>query len=444
MRKTFVIAVREYQAAVRTKAFIITLVAMPVLMGGGLISTILLEGQVDVNDKHIAVIDRSGVLFDALETAADTRNEKWVFDTDTHRQTQPRYVLSRVDPGEGELTSEQLAKQCAGIGEGDDKLFALVVIGPNVQEVTERGTADRINIYSNATAFDNFKNWLSWQANEAIRELRFAAAGLPKERIDQCLSHIPVEARKPLELDAATGEVSGGARKNEAADFVIPFIVMMLMFMVITIGAAPLINSVLEEKMQKIAEVLLGSVSPFELMAGKLLGMVGVSATILTVYLGGGVIGVWIAGLGEYIPPNLGALIAWFVIFQAMAVLMFGAMFIAIGAACSDLKEAQSMMMPIWIVVCIPMFVWFNVVREPTSTLSVILSLLPPATPMLMTLRMAASPNIPLWQPLLGVGLVLLLTVFCVFVAGRIFRMGILIQGKGAKLGDMVRWTLRG
>ena len=172
--------------------------------------------------------------------------------------------------------------------------------------------------------------------------------------------------------------------------------------------------------------------------------MVGVSLTILTVYLGGAVFGARSAGLGEFIPANLGLLVVWFIVFQALAVLMFGAVFTAIGAACSDMKEAQSMLMPVWIVICIPMMVWFVIVREPSSSFSLILSLIPPATPMVMMLRTAAMPGIPLWQPLLGVLLVLLTTVFCVFVAGRIFRVGLLMQGKGAKISDMIRWAVRG
>jgi ABC-2 type transport system permease protein len=88
--------------------------------------------------------------------------------------------------------------------------------------------------------------------------------------------------------------------------------------------------------------------------------------------------------------------------------------------------------------------VGFHVVREPASPFSVVVSLIPPATPMLMVLRAAALPAIPLWQPLLGIVLVLATTLLCVFAAGRIFRVGILMQGKGAKVTDLVRWALRG
>ena len=102
------------------------------------------------------------------------------------------------------------------------------------------------------------------------------------------------------------------------------------------------------------------------------------------------------------------------------------------------------MVTPIMIVVVSPMFVWLPVVKEPSSTLATVLSLIPPLTPTLMVLRQSVPPGIPLWQPLLGVLLVLLTTVACVFCAGRIFRVGILMQGKGAKVGEMLRWIVRG
>jgi ABC-2 type transport system permease protein len=108
------------------------------------------------------------------------------------------------------------------------------------------------------------------------------------------------------------------------------------------------------------------------------------------------------------------------------------------------MKEAQAMLTPVTIVTMIPLFVWVNVIREPTSTFATLFSLFPPATPMLMVARIAVPPGIPWWQPTLGVVLVLAATLMCVYAAGRIFRIGILLQGKGPRLGEMVRWVVRG
>jgi len=193
--------------------------------------------------------------------------------------------------------------------------------------------------------------------------------------------------------------------------------------------------------MQRIAEVLLGSVSPTQLMMGKLFGTVGVSLTIVVMYLAGGYAAMKYSGFGDYFPPGLAI---WFVLYTALAVLLYGSVFSAIGAAVSDLKEAQSLLTPVMLVLVAPMFVWLNVLKEPSSTFSIVASLIPPATPMLMIMRQAVPPYVPIWQPLLGIALVLLTTLFCVWAAGRIFRVGILMQGRGAKVGEMLRWIWSG
>jgi len=243
-----------------------------------------------------------------------------------------------------------------------------------------------------------------------------------------------------VSLDEA-GNVTEAKETNKIANMFVPMGLMMLMFMVVMVGAPPLMQSVLEEKMQRIAEVLLASIAPFPLMMGKLLGMVGVSLTIATVYLVGAYIGIHRAGYGHFFPVHV---VWWFILYVSLAVLMFGSLFIAVGAAVSDLKESQSMIMPVMLVVVSPMFVWMNVVKEPSSTFSTVVSLIPPMTPTLMVLRQTVPPGVPLWQPVLGAVLVLLTTIVSVFVSGRIFRVGILMQGKGAKVSEMLRWVLRG
>ena len=97
-----------------------------------------------------------------------------------------------------------------------------------------------------------------------------------------------------------------------------------------------------------------------------------------------------------------------------------------------------------WDLTALPMFIWINVVREPNSPFATAVSFFPFATPMLMIVREAVPPGIAWWQPAAGIVLVLLTTTACVWAAGRIFRLGILMQGKGANLGQLVKWVVRG
>jgi len=108
------------------------------------------------------------------------------------------------------------------------------------------------------------------------------------------------------------------------------------------------------------------------------------------------------------------------------------------------MREIQTLMWPVMVLAMLPLFVALPVIKEPNSSFAFWASFFPPATPMIMIARQAVPPGIPLWQSALGVAVVLLTALGCVYAAGRIFRVGILMQGKGAKIGDLVRWVVRG
>ena len=508
MRRVLTVAVREYVAAVKTKAFIITLVVMPLMVLGTGLVQVLLKDKVDVSDRRVAVIDDTGRLYETLAQAADERNTEHIYGgkvsalrmpelpgvpedvsnllkfddddeelrfagrmtepqrdallaaalderergrieklfEDSQTQTKPRFVIERVDTS-GADPAEIRKQQKQRVD--TQEIFAFVEIAPELlssfeaaqQRAASAGvTEPLITYYTARTTYRELRNWLGGRINEYVRNARTAELRDDPERIGWAMQYVQPRMRHVRSLDE-TGRHIAGEETNEVADLLIPFGLMYLIFMVIMVGATPLVQSVLEEKMQRIAEVLVASIPPFELMMGKLLGVVGVSLTITGVYLSGGYMMARHFGFDEYLPPQL---LAWFVLFQALAIIMYGSMFIAIGSACSEMKEAQSSLMPVILLSCIPMFVGMNVVREPTSAFALGISFFPPATPMLMVLRMAAAPEIPLWQPVAGVLVVLLTTLLCVWVAGRVFRVGILMQGKGARIGEMMRWVVRG
>jgi ABC-2 type transport system permease protein len=439
MRKTLIVALREYLVSVRTKAFVIGLLMMPLMMGGSFVVSALLQGRVDTKDKRIAVADYTGRLFDGLNAAARQRNEVAIFTGEgaARKQTLPRFVLEKVETGGVDMPrlSLQLSDR---IRKGE--LMAFVLIGPNVIDPAKDPGQATLNYYSNTPTYNDVLGWISGVLNEQIQQVRLVGAAFDPKVVRQLTQRVPVGNLGLVKLDEA-GNISSAVETNQLANFLVPFAMMFLMFMVIMATTTPLLNSTLEEKSQRIAEVLLASIPPFELMVGKLIGIMGVSLTMATVYLLGAYAGLTRAGYAQFFPWQS---VWWFVGFLSLAVLMYGSIFIAIGAAVSDMKEAQSMMTPVMLLVVSPMFVLQNVIREPGSTLSLVMSLFPPATPMLMIIRQTVPPGIPLWQPVLGVVLVLLTSLACVFVAGRIFRVGILMQGKGAKISEMFRWALRG
>lgn len=437
MRKTLLLALREYKAAVRSKAFMVLVALMPVMMGGGAVAMKLLEGQVDTTDKHIAVVDRSGLLADALERAAAARNATEVHD-ETGKKVRPGYIVHSVPPNATDPDAQRL--ELSGRVRRNE-LHAFVEIGPTVLNPEEDVQAAYVRYHAHNTAFDDTRRWLGDAANRCLRSLRLAEAGLDETTVTRLTRPVPVEALGLLSRDELTGQIREAERSDKGRAIFLPMGLMMLMFMLIALAATPLINAVLEEKMQRIAEVLLGSVRPFQVMLGKLLGSVGISLTVMALYAGGAIAAAYYAGKADQIPFYI---LPWFGVYQVAAILMFGALFAAMGAACNDLKEAQSLMMPVWLIVMIPMFVWIQVLKEPLSSFATWMSLIPPCTPMLMLVRQTTPAGIPAWQPWVGLVGVVVFTALCVWLAGRIFRVGILMQGKPPKLGELARWAIRG
>ncbi len=160
------------------------------------------------------------------------------------------------------------------------------------------------------------------------------------------------------------------------------------------------------------------------------------------VYLGGAYAALNYMGYGQFLPGAV--LLIWFLAFLTTAIFMFGSMFLAVGAACSDQREAQSALLPIWVIICIPLFALRIMLEDPSSSIASTLSLFPLATPLLMPLRLSADPGLAYWQPFVGMALVLLTTVICVWAAGRVFRVGILTQGKGYSISQVARWIISG
>ncbi|MCG3129801.1 MAG: putative protein YhaP [Phycisphaerae bacterium] len=449
-RKTIVIAVREYQAAIRTKTFLVSLILMPVFMGGSIGVQVLLRDKVDTTDKRIALVDMTGRLATAVLADAERRNATDIFQGDgtARKQMQPRFVFEAAALP-GETTPEALQALTLELSDRVRKreLFAFAIIPADaISRASASAAAPAttpsadVAYHSNSPTYDDVRRWLTGVLTKHTHEARLSDANVDTKLVMNALSPLRVD-NLGLVSREATGEIKAAEKTNELATFFIPFGLLMLMFMVVMISAQPLLQSVLEEKMQRIAEVLVACASPFELMMGKLLGTAGVSLTIVCVYLLGGLFAMERLGVAGLFPKHL---IGWFILYQCLAVLMFGSMFSAVGAAVNDLKEAQNLVTPLMLVVVVPLFIWFNVVKEPNASFSVIASFFPFATPMLMIVRMAVPPGVPAWQPAVGALSVLATTVACVFAAGRVFRIGILMQGKAPKLRELIGWMLRG
>jgi ABC-2 type transport system permease protein len=438
MRKTLKVARREYLSAVRTKGFIIGLLMMPIFMGGSALVMLVTKDRVDTAEKKVAVIDRSGVVAEALVKAAEARNQTEIIDKVSGKRNKSAYLIEVVEPDKQNPAGQRLA--LSGRVRSRE-LHAFLEVGPGVLNAARDSSGCRISYYAENAAVDEVRGWMVSPINTHLRKTRLANAGLDERLVNDMMVWLSVDGLGLVSVDETTGQIKEAKRSSEAQAFAVPFVMQILMFMMIMMGAVPLLSSVMEEKSQRIAEVLLGSIKPFEFMMGKVLGGVGVSLTAAAVYIVGGSLSVGRMGLAEFIPFSV---LPWFLAYMVLAILMIGAMMSAFGSTCNDPRDAQSLSMPAMFPVIIPMFVMVPLIQAPLSGLAVGLSLFPLFTPMLMVLRLSTPVAIPAWQPWAGVAGVLLFTVISVWAGSRIFRVGILMQGKPPNLRDMARWAIRG
>ncbi|MHC4938660.1 MAG: ABC transporter permease [Planctomycetota bacterium] len=406
--KAWRVAGAEFSNLVRTKAFIISIVLMPVLMGGAIVVQMVLEKQVDTKPRRFAVVDQSGAFYEAIEKAAASRRED------------PPFVPERSDAAD---LSDRVRS---------GELFAYVVIGEDALS-----TGRDIAYHSDSPTYNDLSRWLGRILTHRIQEKVRESLGISVEDRNRLNLRADVQSYG-LATVTETGAVRQAEKVDKIATFAVPAVAMWLLFMLVMMAAPMQLNIILEEKMQRISEVLVASVSAFELFLGKLIGTVFASWLLSVLYIGGLSVVAHRFGYLEKIPVSL---FVWFLPFQLMALLIFGSIFSAIGAACSEIRDAQSLMMPAMLIVMIPLFVWVNVLKEPNSAFATAMSLIPPATPFLMMLRVGVPPGPPAWELALGVLGAAAFTLFCVWAAGKVFRIGVLSQGQTPSIRKLVGWV---
>ncbi|MBL7112445.1 MAG: ABC transporter permease [Bacteroidales bacterium] len=438
MRKILVLVKREYRTAVRTKSFIIGLLLAPVFMGGSLIVFAIMEDKVDTSDKEIAVIDHSGVIADFLVGVADERNTNEIFNKETGDKIKPAYHLTVLDTDLNNPT-DQLIDLSGKVRRRE--LHAFIEIGPDILHPGENQEMSRIKYYGENSLMDDVREWFSWPINNRIRQLRVEELNIEDEAVQDLFSWINVEGLGLISVDRKTGSVQEARHIGVAETIIVPYIIVFLMFMMLMMSAIPLLTAVMEEKMNKIAEVLLGSVTPFQFMMGKVLGGIAVSLTAASVYIIAGIVTATQLDVGHLIPYHV---LPWFFAYLILNIIMVGSGMAALGSACNDNKDAQSLQFPAMLPMILPLFVMMPVIKEPLGSFATGLSLFPPFTPMLMLIRQSTPVTIPMWQPIVGLIGVAVFTAFTLWAGGRIFRTCILMQGQKPRLGNLIKYAIRG
>lgn len=421
MQKLLAIAQREFAAMVATKAFLLTLIMMPILMFGGLVLLPTIGKLGGRKERRIIVADQTGSLFDLVESQSRQRNEMIESagengDTGNDNPFEAAEIWN-FESWDEPLSDDDRLELSDQIRDG--KLYAFVEIPASMADKEAPETT--AFFVSQDAALSGARRWLENTLKQEIRGRRLTELGIDPQLVMQANVPIQLEPTMPYKEDG--GEVTTKGIAGVMTSMFLPFGIMMLMFLVIFLAAQPMLESGMEEKSGRIAELLLGSVSPTQLMTGKLLGNVAGSFVVFAFYGIGGFIVVQQNDWAIELPWTL---MPWLIVFQVLGVLFFSSIFLTIGASVSELKEAQSLLLPVWLTLMVPMMVWFVAVRDPNGVVAVTLSFFPPSTPLMMSLRMSSGQTMPFWHAPLAAVVMLAATYAVVVIAGRIYRASLL------------------
>lgn len=406
MYKVWIIARREYIALVSTKSFWLGLLVPPLLAALTLLLAALGTTTDAVETRRIVLVDPDGVV-DRLAGVARERG-------------------FQIEHVRANRTGAAHPRWAARLSTGE--LFAVVEVPPFARADVP------IKIYVDNVASSTAR-WLAGAVEDAVRHEQLSRAGLNGDQIARLLKPVAVQTQRLVE-----GREKDAAVASEVS-LLLPFLTLFLIMMGVMSGAVPLLQAVVEEKQQRISEVLLGALPPAQLMFGKLLGTTAAGTTVLGVNLGAGALTLARLDLFHYVPLSM-LLVATGT--SIVAMLMYGAVFLALGAASSELKDAQGLLTPVMLLFLAPLAALPLLTEAPNSWWSVALSLFPFTAPLAMPVRMGIVQAVPGWQIALCFVLIGIATALTIFAAGRVFRIGILAQGKLPSLKALASWVIRG
>ena len=442
------IAIREFRHTVLTKGFIFGAILFPLVMFVviGVMPFLLSNDQVPVRGT-IVVADSDGSVARAIETAFarfQTKKETSIGSntaaiSDALEKSQRGDVAALDALSDITATVEVTVRRIsvdddlAGIRDQvqSGELLALVEVPATLLESDPPADADvSLLVPSNSPA--KTTALFARIARQATVVARVELTGTD-------LAKATALVREPQAQTARLTSTGTKAKENLELRFLIPGGFMMLMWIAAFTSANQLLTTTIEEKSSKVIEVLLSATSPLELLAGKILGQGFVSLLMLSTYGAAGIAGLAFLTMLDIVP--LSSLILFFLWFL-LAYFMVASIMAAVGSAVSDLREAQSLVQPAMIVMMIPLLLWLPISENPTGWLATVTSFVPPIGPFVMVLRTTGAVEpIPLWQISLALAVNGFSTIALVWIASRVFRIGVLMQGKPPTPMELLRWA---
>lgn len=439
MSNTFIIIQREFNERVRKKSFIITTLLMPVLMIGLMVAPALIMKYSTGDEKRIAVIDESGIIASKLHSDKELLFESTDLSLDEARK---------------ELTDH----------------YAVLCIGSDVL-----ANPSNVKFYVNSSSSIAVEGNISNQLERIIENEKLKNYNI--DNLKQILDEVKTSVSMQTFRNDKSQEEETEALSSIAAT-AIGYVLGFILYMFLLIYGAMVMQSVIEEKNSRVLEVMVSSVRPFELMMGKILGIASVAVVQIMIW------GVLIGGVGAAVLPHLmpdqmavgieaiqeGApqaadlaatadldpemmqvmatvtdagyvtkIFVCLLLFVLGGYLLYSAMFAAVGSAVDSVQDAQQLQTPIMIPIILALFMMLAVIRDPNSQLAFWFSMIPFTSPVVMIARIPY--DIPMWEIVLSLVILYASFIGMVWVAAKIYRVGIFMYGKKPNFKELWKWV---
>ncbi len=439
MGKISIIAGREFNERVRKKSFIITTILMPIAFVAIMFVPALMMNIQSDEMNEIVVVDQSGKVAERLVDG------------------------SSIDFTPSDKTLEELT------GEQRGDIFGILIIG---EDVFTNPSNVQLLTYESSTI--NIESAISEQISTIIENEKLKAYNI--ENIDAILEAI----QTPVSLKVKQlGE--GGETKESSSllNIALAYIFGFLIYMFVFLYGNMVMQGVIEEKSNKVMEVMVSSVKPFQLMMGKILGIASVAVTQFVIWvvfiLIVGSAAMSLLGVNEMLaatsaaamdpaammgagaempamdeellgvirsvtdPAYLFRILGGFLVYFIGGYLLYAAMFAAVGSAVDNEKDTNNLQMPITIPLILALFVMMSAMQDPHGPLAFWFSMIPFTSPIVMMVRLPYG--VPGWELALSIGLLVVTFIGIVYLAGKIYRVGVFMYGKKPTLGELIKWT---
>lgn len=452
MNKLLAIIKREYLQRVRTKFFVIMTVLGPLMLVVFTVVPGLLVG-LKTGETRIAIVDQT----EGTKLYEPIRSELLKPDGDEEEHDNKQGVAGSVNANQKERL-EKAGKSASGsfrveevklngrsLDEvrqelnariGRDELEGYLVVPPDILINSD----SKPSYYGRNVGDVITSQQIRSRLNGAVRRQRLLAQGVKDQEVDALSKSVGI-ATYPVNEKGQEGAEDSGA------GFALVFIIAFLIYMTVLLYGQVVLGAIVEEKETRIAEILFSSVRPFHLMLGKLIGVSLMALTQLGIWVGA------FAVVAIYVLPQLAAggrdvnlphlppvFFVCFFLFFGLGYFIYATIYVLVGSMVTTTQEGGQMAMPIVFLLMAGLYLAFPVIRAPNSSFAFWVSMVPFFSPITMMVRVV-SQTPPFWQIALSFGIGCVTVVLLLWLASRIYRIGMLMYGKKATIPEVVRWV---